>query len=186
MARKRESLSAHHAQQRALQVNGKVCIGNAVLNMMKVQHIKQMLLAGYTRQECADLYLVGKETIARIDRGESWAHVRVEGEPQRPVVNVELPAEPLVERPVASEAAAASLLRLQESLKGAGAATVYYKGNEKAEEEKQNAARALAAFTPTGGEDPNETAKRVLLGAVGLAAEDLGAADTPVNLDELP
>lgn len=59
---------------------GKACIGNATLDVQKVLHVKRMLVAGYSRQDIADAYEVGKETIARIDRGESWAHVMLEGE----------------------------------------------------------------------------------------------------------
>lgn len=65
---------------------GNKFVANAKLTAEQVVHIKKCLLEGFLPVEIAHVYGVGKETIARIKRGETWAHIRVEGEEvmQRP------------------------------------------------------------------------------------------------------
>ena len=158
MASKRQTVGDLQRQKAIVDRTGDVAIGRSKLTLEKVRWVKEELMKGEAgRRELANALGVGTETIARIDRGDSWAHVPW---PEKVEQGVRLVVPEFKEELVAPATAAESLALVLEKL-GPG-------------------------YKPVDTEDPNEMAKRKLLRSLGIADEDLGTSGAPVNLDELP
>lgn len=161
MSGKRNRVADEQRRAAVIARTGSVSIANSVLTLEKVTWVKQMLMEGrWGRREIGQAVGVSTESIAKIARGDTWAHVPwPDGVDKGELVAPDF-GQPVVQRVPVPATGKDSLALVLEKL-GPG-------------------------YKPVDAEDPNEVAKRKLLGGLNAAVEDAGAGDTPVNLDELP
>lgn len=157
-------------------------IGGAKLTESTVRVIKMKLNQGFSVKMMAQAYGVGKETIARIKRGDTWSWVRPDAQPE------------LIEK-LSHESERMIQKRLKAMGEQAGIEQEKYKKEEVSEETK----KMFAAFNGKGTAKEEEAKRRermmeaaAKLGAkvhkfVGVHGEEEVplAIEGHVNLDEL-